>query len=182
MSNVLLAVSGSVAIYKACDLASKLTQAGHKVRVLMTKHATDLVAPQLFEAVTGEPAFTSEWGRERKNAMDHIDLAKWGDIFVVAPCSADLIARFAQGLADDLVTTVALALPAAKPRILCPAMNPVMLEAPAVQRNLALLAQDGWRIKPPEIGNMACGDHGQGRLPEPAAILEWITSAVPPAR
>ena len=178
MSNILLAVSGSVAIYKACDLASKLTQAGHKVRVLMTKHATDLIHPQLFEAVTGEPAFSSEWGHQRHAAMDHIDLAKWGDLLVVAPCSADLIARFAQGLADDLVTTVALAIPATKPRFLCPAMNPVMLEAPAVKRNLAVLGKDGWRIKPPDIGNMACGDHGQGRLPEPAAILEWIASSI----
>ncbi|MDZ4773477.1 MAG: flavoprotein [Planctomycetota bacterium] len=176
MSNVLLAVSGSVSIYKACDLASKLTQAEHCVRVLMTKHATELIAPQLFEAVTGEPAFTSEWGRERKAAMDHIDLAKWGDLLLVAPCSADLIARLAHGMADDLITTVALALPNSKPRFACPAMNPVMLESSAVQRNLTQLALDGWRVMAPGVGNMACGDHGAGRLPEPGAILEWIAS------
>lgn len=176
MSQILLAVSGSVAIYKSCDLASKLTQAGHRVRVLMTKHATDLVSPQLFEAVTGEPAFTSEWGRERKAAMDHIDLAKWGDRLVVAPCSADLIARFAHGMADDLVTTVALALPSDKKRYACPAMNPAMLSSPAVQRNLTQMTLDGWRVMQPAIGDMACGDHGQGRLPEPAAIIEWIAN------
>ncbi len=174
MSNVLLAVSGSVAIYKACDLASKLTQAGHRVRVLMTRHATELVRPQLFEAVTGEPAYTSEWGHERKAAMDHIDLARWGDLLVVAPCSADLVARFAHGMADDLVTTVVLAFPSEKPRYACPAMNPVMLAAPAVQRNLAQMTKDGWHVMSPGIGNVACGDHGQGRLPEPAQILEWI--------
>jgi phosphopantothenoylcysteine decarboxylase/phosphopantothenate--cysteine ligase len=178
MSHVLLAVSGSVSIYKACDLSSKLTQAGHRVRVLMTKHATDLVSPQLFEAVTGEPAYTSEWGRERKAAMDHIDLARWGDLLLVAPCSADLVGRFAHGLADDLVTTVALAFPSGKSRYACPAMNPVMLESAAVQRNLAQMTKDGWRVMTPAIGNMACGDHGPGRLPEPAAILEWIADGL----
>lgn len=178
MANVLLAVSGSVAIYKACDLASKLTQAGHRVRVLMTKHATDLVRPQLFESVTGEPAYTSEWGHERKAAMDHIDLARWGDLLLVAPCSADLAARFAHGLADDLVTTVVLAFPSEKARFACPAMNPVMLASPAVQRNLAQLSKDGWHVMPPAIGNVACGDHGQGRLSEPAQIIEWIADAL----
>src|SRR6185436_11210988 len=116
MTNVLLAVSGSVAIYKACDLASRLTQGGHVVRALMTRHAVELVSPQLFEAVTSQPAFTSEWGGDRKSAMDHIDLARWGDLLLVAPCSADLAARFALGVADDLVTTVALALPSEKAR------------------------------------------------------------------
>src|SRR5688572_8539214 len=116
MASILLGVSGSVAIYKACDLASKLTQGNHRVRVLMTRHATDLVSPQLFEAVTGEPVFTSEWGAARKSSMDHIDLARWGEALLVAPCSADLLARLALGLADDLVTTVALALPREKTR------------------------------------------------------------------
>jgi len=174
MSNVLLAVSGSVAIYKACDLASKLTQGGHAVRVLMTRHAADLVSPQLFEAVTSQPVYTAEWGRERKSAMDHIDLARWGELLVVAPCSADLAARLALGLADDLVTTVALALPAEKRRFACPAMNPVMLQAPAVRRSLTQLEQDGWKILQPGVGPMACGDVGAGRLPEPSEILEWI--------
>ena len=178
MSQVLLAVSGSVAIYKACDLASRLTQADHRVRVLMTKHATDLISPQLFEAVTGEPAFTSEWGRDRKAAMDHIDLARWGDVLLIAPCSADLIARLAHGMADDLVTTVALALPSEKKRYACPAMNPVMLGSPAVQRNLEQMTKDGWRVMTPGVGNMACGDHGEGRLPEPFEILEWIADGL----
>jgi len=174
MANVLLCVSGSVSIYKACDLASKLTQRDNAVRVLMTKHATELVSPQLFEAVTGEPVYTSEWARERKAAMDHIDLARWGELMLVAPCSADLAARLALGLADDLVTTVALALPGATPRFACPAMNPVMFSAPAVQRHLVQLEKDGWKIMKPSIGAMACGDVGEGRLPEPSEILEWI--------
>jgi phosphopantothenoylcysteine decarboxylase/phosphopantothenate--cysteine ligase len=176
MSNVLLCVSGSVAIYKACDLASKLTQGGHAVRVLMTRHAADLVSPQLFEAVTSQSAYTAEWGRDRKAAMDHIDLARWGDLMVVAPCSADLAGRLALGLADDLVTTVALALPKEKPRFVCPAMNPVMFSASAVQRNFNQLEKDGWKIMRPGVGAMACGDVGAGRLPEPSEIVEWIGS------
>jgi len=175
MANVLLAVSGSVAIYKSCDLASKLTQAGHRVRAVMTQHAAQLLNPQLFEAVTGEHAHTSEWGRERKAAMDHIDLAKWGDVLIVAPCSADLAARLAHGMADDLVTTVALAFPTTKPRCVFAAMNPTMLANPAVKRNLERLTADGWLSMPPAIGATACGDVGQGRLPEPADILRWLT-------
>jgi phosphopantothenoylcysteine decarboxylase/phosphopantothenate--cysteine ligase len=174
MTNVLLAVSGSVAIYKACDLASRLTQGGHVVRALMTRHARELVSPQLFEAVTSQPAFTSEWGGDRKGAMDHIDLARWGDLLLVAPCSADLAARLALGLADDLVTTVALALPSEKARFACPAMNPVMFSAPAVQRSFAQLEKDGWKILRPGVGKTACGDVGAGRLPEPSEIVEWI--------
>jgi phosphopantothenoylcysteine decarboxylase/phosphopantothenate--cysteine ligase len=174
MTNLLLCVSGSVAIYKACDLASKATQAGHAVRVLMTRHAQDLVSPQLFEAVTGQPVHTAEWGSDRKAAMDHIDLARWGKLLLVAPCSADLAARLALGLADDLVTTVALALPRETPRFACPAMNPAMFGAPAVQRNLAQLEKDGWKVMQPGTGPMACGDIGPGRLPEPSQILEWI--------
>src|SRR6185436_14528094 len=123
MSKVLLGAGASVAIYKACDLASYLTQAGDRVRVVLTAKAAELVRPQLFEAITGEPAYTSEFGGDRRAAMDHIELAKWAECLVVAPCSADLCARLALGLADDLVTTAALALPARIPRLVCPAMN-----------------------------------------------------------
>lgn len=175
MANILLGVGGSVAVYKACDLASKLTQSGHVVRTVLTRRASELVSPQLFEAVTREHAYVSEWGPGRKAAMDHIDLAKWGDLLLVAPCSADLAARLAHGLADDLVTTVALAFPTTKPRLVCPAMNPTMLANPAVKRNLAQLAADGWRAMPPGSGATACGDVGLGRLPEPHEIQAWIT-------
>src|SRR5262245_327952 len=95
MARVLLAASASVAVYKACDLASKLSQDGHQVRAILTRRAAELVHPQLFEAVTGQPAFTDEFGAARKSAMDHIELAKWGELLVVAPASADLVARLA---------------------------------------------------------------------------------------
>ena len=176
MANVLLGASASVAVYKACDLASKLTQRGHTVRAILTQRAAELVSPQLFEAVTGQPAHVDEFGAGRRGAMDHIDLAKWGDAIVVAPASADLVGRLANGLADDLLSTVALALAQNKPRLIAPAMNPAMLAAPAVQRNLGRLREDGWRVLEPDEGAMACGDVGPGRLPEPAAILAALES------
>lgn len=178
MTNILLAAGGSVAIHKACDLASKLTQGGHRVRTILTANAAKLVSPQLFEALTGEPAFTDEFSASRKASMDHIDLARWGQCLVVAPCTADLLARFALGLADDLVTTTALALPAGKPRLLCPAMNPEMLSAPPVRRHLEVLQSDGWKVLAPDSGRMACGDEGMGRLPEPETIAAWIAKSI----
>lgn len=174
MSRILLTASASVAVYKACDLASQLTQAGHEVRAVLTRRAAELVSPQLFEAVTGQRAYTDEFGASRVSAMDHIELARWGQLLVVAPASADLIARLAHGMGDDLATTVALALPADTRRLLAPAMNPNMLAQPAVQRNLAQLTADGWVVVEPDAGHMACGDAGRGRLPEPAALVERV--------
>ena len=164
MSRVLLCCGASVSIYKSCDLASKLTQAEHEVRTALTANAARLVAPQLFQAVTGQPAATTEWGSERRTAMDHIEWARWAEVLVVAPASADLLARLALGVANDLVTSSALALDPSRPRLLCPAMNPTMLEAPAVQRNLATLAADGWTTVAPGEGPMACGEVGRGRF------------------
>jgi phosphopantothenoylcysteine decarboxylase/phosphopantothenate--cysteine ligase len=170
MANVLLGAGASVAVYKACDLASKLTQRGHAVRAVLTRRAAELVSPQLFEAVTGEPALVDEFGAARRTAMDHIELAKWAGALVVAPASADLIGRLAHGIADDLLTTVSLALPPVCPRLLAPAMNPVMLQAAPVQRNLGRLREDGWSVLDPDAGHVACGDAGAGRLPEPERI------------
>lgn len=174
MADILLCCSASVSVYKACDLASKLTQAGHGVRTVLTANAARLVSPQLFEAVTGEVARVSEWGEERQGAMDHIDLSRSADLVVVAPCSADLAARIAHGMADDLVTTSLLAVPAGVPRLVCPAMNPNMLAHPAVRRNLDQLREDGWEFVEAEEGHMACGDEGRGRLAEPATILAAV--------
>jgi phosphopantothenoylcysteine decarboxylase/phosphopantothenate--cysteine ligase len=178
MTNILLAAGASVAIHKSCDLASKLTQGGHKVRAILTAKAAKLVSPQLFEALTGEPAYTDEFGESRKGSMDHIDLARWGECLIVAPCTADLLARLALGMSDDLVTTTALALPASKPRLLCPAMNPEMLAAAPVRRNLEVLQGDGWKVLAPEAGRMACGAEGMGRLPEPETIAAWVAKSI----
>lgn len=180
MSRILLTASASVAVYKACDLASQLTQAGHEVRAVLTRRAAELVSPQLFEAVTGQRAYTDEFGASRVSAMDHIELARWGQLLVVAPASADLIARLAHGMGDDLATTVALALPADTRRLLAPAMNPNMLAQPAVQRNLAQLARDGWTVLETGEGHLACGDEGRGRLASPQQILAWVKEVARP--
>lgn len=171
MTRILLAAGASAALHKACDLASSLSQDGHEVRVLLTPRAAELVRPQLFEALTGQPASVSEFGPGRRGGMDHIELARWAEVFLVAPATAALVARLALGLADDLVTTVALALPPGVKRLLCPAMNPHMLAAGPVARNLAQLARDGWQVVEPAAGRLACGDEGRGRLAEPQEIL-----------
>jgi len=178
MSRILLGASASVALYKACDLASTLAQAGHEVRTALTPAAARLVSPQLFEAVTGAPARVDEFGPERQGAMDHIEWARWTELFVVAPCTADLAARLALGIADDFLTTLALALRPEVPRLLCPAMNPTMLAAPPVARNLGRLREDGWRVVEPDEGHMACGEEGRGRLAEPAHIARVVAEAL----
>ena len=174
MSVIVLGVSGSVSVYKACDLASKLVQAGHTVRTVMTDSAAELVSPQLFEAITSEAPFVDEFSEERQGGMDHIEVVRGAELFLVAPMTANLAARLSLGVADDLVSTVSLALAAGVPRLACPAMNPSMLLHPAVQRNLKTLAEDGWEVMEPGSGNMACGDEGVGRLPEPSEITAKV--------
>lgn len=178
MSRVLLGVSASVALYKACDLASRLSQDGHEVRAVLTERAAELLSPQLFEAVTAQPAAASEFGPNRRGGMDHIELARWSELLLIAPCTADLLARLALGLAGDLVTTVALAIPLEVPRLLAPAMNPTMLSAPAVRRNLARIVEDGWQVIEPGHGHVACGEEGAGRLAEPAEIARRVAEAL----
>jgi phosphopantothenoylcysteine decarboxylase/phosphopantothenate--cysteine ligase len=178
VTNVLLCAGASVAVYKACDLASKLTQAGDSVRTVLTPTAAKLVSSQLFEAVTGERAYVDEFGPGREGAMDHISLTDWGELLLVAPASADLVARLALGLGGDLVGTVSLAWHAGKPRLLCPAMNPNMLAAGPLQRHLETLRGDGWEILEPVEGHMACGVAGKGRLPEPSDIAKRVREVV----
>lgn len=178
MSRIVLGAGASVAIYKACDLASKLAQAGHEVRAVLTPKAAKLVNPQLFEAVTGQPSYVDEFAAQRRGAMDHIDLASWAELLLIAPCSANLVARLALGLGDDLVTTVALAYPAGGPRIVCPAMNPNMLASGPVRRHLETLVGDGWQVLEPSEGHMACGVAGKGRLPEPDVIVKRVQELV----
>jgi len=172
MSRILLCAGASVALYKSCDLASTLAQGGNEVRTVLTPAAAQLIDPQLFEAVTGEPAASTEFGDGRRGAMDHIDLAQWAELVLVAPCTADLAGRIANGLAGDLVTTALLAVPGGVPRLLCPAMNPNMLSSPAVARNLSRLREDGWEVMEPEEGHMACGVEGRGRFPAPQVIAD----------
>jgi phosphopantothenoylcysteine decarboxylase/phosphopantothenate--cysteine ligase len=175
--NILLGVSGGIAAYKACELVRRLRDAGCVVRVVMTRAATAFVTPLTFQALSGQPVRMDLLDAEAESGMDHIALARWADRVVIAPATADLMARLAAGLADDLLTTVCLASEA--PLLLAPAMNRVMWEHPATRANQARLLERGVRIVGPDSGSQACGEHGAGRMAEPSAILEALLGSAP---
>ena len=162
---VLLGVAGGIAAYKAVELARRLTQAGAAVDVVLTEGGSHFIAPTTFEALTGRPVRRSLWER----ALDHIELGRAADLAVVAPATADLLAKLAAGMADDLLTTTLLACPA--PVLLAPAMNFRMLEHPATQGNLARLREFGHIVVGPEHGALAEAEEGWGRMSEPEMIL-----------
>ncbi|MFN0207863.1 MAG: flavoprotein [Planctomycetota bacterium] len=170
---VVLGVSGSVAAYKACEVASKLTQAGASVRVILTESASKLVTPVLFRAITGIPAVVSEWDADSEAPMLHIDLAHSADLFLISPASAGTIGKLANGLADDLLSTTALVLDAKTPRAVAPAMNPNMWNAAPVKENIKKIKSYGYEIIEPRAGWTACGVPGLGRLAEPAEIIQF---------
>jgi phosphopantothenoylcysteine decarboxylase/phosphopantothenate--cysteine ligase len=171
--NILLGVTGGIAAYKAVDLASKLTAAGAKVRTVMTASACQLVGPKSFEAVTGSPVFTSLWTDPQGYQMLHIALADWAHVVVVAPATADIIAKAANGICDDLLSTV-LCTCWATPMLFAPAMNTRMWENPATQRNIETLQAMGARMVGPCAGRLACGTESLGRMAEPQEILAAI--------
>ncbi len=179
---IILGVGGGIASYKIADLASKLTQAGAEVHAVLTDSAARFIAPLTFQTLTHNPAFTSLWVAPNNAAagpsagMPHIDLADRADLIVVAPATADLISRLAQGAGDDLLTTLVLATRA--PIAVAPAMNPQMLNHPATQRNLRSLREFGYQIIEPQSGRMACEHVGSGRLPETPEMMSWIESAL----
>src|SRR5579872_2282549 len=163
---ILLGVCGSVAAFKGAALASELTKRGAAVRVVLTAAGERFVTAETFRDLTGQPVATSLWNAE----LDHIDLAKWADIVVVAPASANLVARTALGLADDLLSTVLLAVSA--PILVAPAMESRMWEHAATQANVATLRNRGVRFAGPVEGRLASGDSGSGRMVEPADIVD----------
>ncbi|MBN1509435.1 MAG: phosphopantothenoylcysteine decarboxylase [Sedimentisphaerales bacterium] len=171
--NILLGVTGGIAAYKVVDLASKLTAGGAHVRTVMTKSACRFVGPKSFETVTGAPVYTSLWNDPEDRKGAHIVLADWADVVVVAPASADILGKMANGICDDLLST-ALCTCWARPMLFAPAMNTRMWENPAVQRNVASLREMGVRMVGPAIGRLACGDEGIGRMAEPKDILTAI--------
>ena len=175
---VVLGVTGGIAAYKACDLASRLIKRGAQVRVVMTDHACRFVAPMTFEALTGRPACVDTFAPRAE--MEHIALAKWAEIFVIAPATANIIAKMACGIADDLMSTTFLAMTA--PVLVAPAMNANMYRNPATQRNLETLKARGVRTVGPESGRLACGDDDIGRMSEPEAIAEAIEAILNPKR
>ena len=168
-TKVLLGISAGIAAYKSALLARLLKQAGCEVRVVMTEGAQAFITPLTLQALTGEPVRTSLLDPEAEAGMGHIELARWADTILIAPATADLMARLAAGMADDLLTTLCLASQSRK--VIAPAMNQAMWAHPATQRNAARLAEDGWRLLGPASGDQACGDVGPGRMLEPEEIL-----------
>ena len=169
---IVLGVTGGIAIFKAVDLVSKLRKQGAEVRVVMTEHAANFVSPLLFAEISGHKCAVSMWdGRDEFN-VEHIALANWGDLLLVAPATANILAKMACGLADDLLSTVLLA--ASCPKIVCPAMNTGMYENTATQDNLKTLVSRGITVMEPASGELACGTSGAGRLPEVPEIIAYL--------
>ncbi|MDZ7783389.1 MAG: bifunctional phosphopantothenoylcysteine decarboxylase/phosphopantothenate--cysteine ligase CoaBC [Halioglobus sp.] len=168
--NVLLGVSGGIAAYKSAELVRQLRDRGASVRVIMTRGALEFITPLTLQALSGNPVHTELLDAEAEQGMGHIELARWADLLLIAPATADLIARLSAGRADDLLTTVALATPA--PLLLAPAMNQQMWRDTATAANIETLATRGATIVGPGEGSQACGDTGPGRMEEPPVIAD----------
>jgi phosphopantothenoylcysteine decarboxylase/phosphopantothenate--cysteine ligase len=167
---VVLGVSGGIAAYKAPELVRALRKRGHRVRAVLTAAAERLVSPLAIAAVADEPVATSLWETGSAGAMPHITLARWAETLLIAPATADCLARLALGLGDDLLTTLVLALEPHKPVWLAPAMNTVMWNKPVVQGHVATLVARGMRMIGPESGDLACGEQGIGAMVQPVAV------------
>lgn len=171
---ILLAVSGGIAAYRAAELARLLIKQGAQVRCVMTHGACEFITPLTMEALTGERVHSELFDLTSEREMGHIKLARWADVLVVAPATADMIARFAHGICDNLLATLFQA--RRGPVLLAPAMNTVMWESPATQRNIRLLMEQGILLTGPEEGDLACGETGFGRMSEPTDILAALYS------
>jgi len=176
---VLLGVTGGIAAYKSPDLVRRLREQGAEVQVVLTAGAREFVTPMTFQAVSGREVRSDLWDPEAEKAMSHIELARWADFVMIAPATADFIARLATGQADDLLTTLCLATDA--PIALAPAMNRLMWANAATQANVATLQSRGIHVWGPGEGDQACGEVGAGRMLEPAQLAGFVTSAIAPA-
>lgn len=176
---ILLGVTGGIAVYKAVDLVSRLRKAGADVRVIMTENATKFVSPMLFREISNHPVAVTLWDENPEFYPEHIKLAEWADILVIAPATANICAKLANGLADDMLSTTALAVPFNKPVMICPAMNCDMYVNEVTQKNLvSLIHRENYCIVEPEEGMLACGSLGKGRLPEPVTLVENIDATL----
>jgi phosphopantothenoylcysteine decarboxylase/phosphopantothenate--cysteine ligase len=173
---VVLGVCGGIAAYKMANVASALRKAGADVEVIMTRNATQFITPLTFETLTNHKCMVDTFDRDFKFEVTHISLAKKADVILVAPATANVIAKMAHGIADDMLTTVLLA--AQCPKLVAPAMNTGMLENPITQDNLATLARYGATVIPSESGVLACKDVGSGRLPKESVLLDYIARAI----
>ena len=175
---IVVGVTGGIAAYKACELVSRLKKRGAQVRVVLTEHACQFVQPLTFETLSGNPAYTDSF--DRKYEIGHVALAKWADLLLIAPATANCMAKMACGIADDLLSTTCLAVRC--PVLVAPAMNSAMWRNPATQANLELLRSRGLRFVGPEAGRLACGDDDVGRMSEPEQIVEAVEAILNPLR
>ena len=169
---VLLGITGGIAAYKMANVASALHKAGAKVHVIMTENATKFITPLTFETLTGSKCMVDTFDREFEFDVRHISVAKESDLILIAPATADIIAKMAHGIADDMLSTVVLAAKCKK--LAAPSMNTAMLENPITQDNISLLRKYGFTIIDSASGYLACGDTGSGKLPEPEVLCQWI--------
>jgi len=172
VSRILLIVGGGIAAYKSLELVRLLKKAGHEVTPVLTGGGAHFVTAMSLGTLAESQVHTSLWELKDEVEIGHIQLSRAADLVLVCPATADLLAKMAAGIADDLATTLLLATD--KPVVVAPAMNVRMWLHPATQRNVAQLKADGVQVIEPDEGEMACGEHGPGRLPEPAAIMEWL--------
>ena len=171
--HIIVGVSAGIAAYKAIEVVSRLRKAGAEVKVVMTKNATHIATPLTFGEISNHPVAIDMWEEIHDWNVEHIALATWADAYIVVPATANVIGKINAGIADDMLTTTIMATPA--PKFLCPAMNTEMYNNPIVQRNLADLRSLGYHIMEPEVGWLACGVTGPGRLPSPESIVQWLT-------
>lgn len=171
--HIIVGVSAGIAAYKAIEVVSRLRKAGAEVKVVMTKNATHIATPLTFGEISNHPVAIDMWEEIHDWNVEHIALATWADAYIVVPATANVIGKINAGIADDMLTTTIMATPA--PKFLCPAMNTEMYNNPIVQRNLADLRSLGYHIMEPEVGWLACGITGPGRLPSPESIVQWLT-------
>ncbi len=172
MKRILLIVGGGIAAYKACELIRLAKKAGIGVKCVLTASGQHFITPMTLAALSEEQVYTSLWDLKDETEMGHIELSREADLIVVAPATADLLAKMAAGIADDLATTLLLA--TNKPVLAAPAMNWRMWTHPATKRNVAMLRGDSVTVLEPDEDPMACGEYGPGRLPEPDAILKAV--------
>ena len=169
---ILIGVTGGIAAYKVVEVVSRLKKLGAEVKVIMTKHATEFVAPRTFQEISKNPVSVEMFSDSVNDNVKHIELANFADVILIAPATANFLAKAAHGIADDLLTTTILATTA--PIIVAPAMNTKMLENPATQENIKILQSRGFKILDAETGLLACGVEGKGRLPEPEIICDEL--------
>jgi len=174
--NILLGVTGGIAAYKIATLASMLKKQKANVKVIMTENATQFITPMTFETLTANKVYTDTFDRNFEFKVDHIELGKWADVFLIAPASADVIGKLANGIADDMLTTTALAMRC--PIVVSPAMNTTMYENKIVKHNMMKLRTYGMEVILPASGHLACGDTGAGKMPEPEVLLEYIKKSL----